>query len=192
MQGPGSLQSKAGPGSTSRGALYERMYLIRRFEETLLGLFSEGKIAGTTHTYIGQEANAVGVIAHLEQKRDVVVSNHRCHGHYLAFTGDVDGLLREVMGREGGVCGGKGGSQHLWSGNFFSNGVLGSTVPVAAGMALAERERGSDAVTTAFIGDGTLGQGVVYETLNLASLWRLPLLFVLENNSYAQSTPSSL
>jgi len=168
------------------------MYLIRRFEETLLGLFSEGKIAGTTHTYIGQEANAVGVIAHLEQKRDVVVSNHRCHGHYLAFTGDVDGLLREVMGREGGVCGGKGGSQHLWSGNFFSNGVLGSTVPVAAGMALAERERGSDAVTTAFIGDGTLGQGVVYETLNLASLWRLPLLFVLENNSYAQSTPSSL
>ena len=172
--------------------LYGRMVLIRRFEESLLELFSLGKLAGTTHTYIGQEANAVGVIDHLQPGLDVVVSNHRCHGHYLAFTDDVDGLLGEVMGRESGVCGGKGGSQHLCSGGFYSNGVLGSTVPVAAGMALAERERGSGAVTTVFIGDGTLGQGVVYESLNIASRWGLPLLVVVENNYYAQSTPSHL
>jgi acetoin:2,6-dichlorophenolindophenol oxidoreductase subunit alpha len=172
--------------------LYADMVLIRRFEETLLDLFAAGKVSGTTHTCIGQEADAVGVVACLDRDVDVIVSNHRCHGHYLAFTDDVDGLLREVLGREGGVCGGKGGSQHLCAGNFYSNGVLGSTVPLAAGMALAERERGSGAVTTVFVGDGTLGQGVVYESLNIASLWHLPLLVVVEHNGYAQSTPSRL
>ena len=172
--------------------LYERMYFIRRFEETLLDLFSAGKLAGTTHTYIGQEANAAGIIAHLDPERDVVFSNHRCHGHYLAFTDDAYGLLCEVMGKADGVCGGKGGSQHLCNGNFYSNGVLGSIVPVATGIALAERERGAGAVTLSFLGDGTLGQGVVYESLNLASLWDLPILFVVENNFYAQSTPSTL
>ena len=171
---------------------YEQMVMMRRFEESLLELFAAGRIDGTVHTYIGQEANAVGVIDHLEPARDVIVSNHRCHGHYLAFTDDAVGLLREVMGREGGVCGGKGGSQHLCNGNFYSNGVLGSTVPVATGMALAEKQRRTGAVTVAFLGDGTLGQGVVYESLNLASLWDLPILFVVENNFYAQSTPSRL
>ena len=172
--------------------LYEEMYLIRRFEETLLELFAAGKMAGTTHTYIGQEADAAGLIAHLDPTRDVVFSNHRCHGHYLAFTGDVFGLLCEVMGKAPGVCGGKGGSQHLQNGNFYSNGVLGSIVPVATGMALAERERGIGAITVAFLGDGTLGQGVVYESMNMASLWNLPILFALEHNHYAQSTPSHL
>ena len=180
------------PAVTDLARLYGRMVLIRRFEESLLELFSLGKLAGTTHTYIGQEANAVGVIDHLERGLDVIVSNHRCHGHYLAFTDDVDGLLGEVMGKASGVCGGKGGSQHLCSDGFYSNGVLGSTVPVATGMALAERERGSGAVIVAFIGDGTLGQGVVYESLNIASRWGLPLLVVVENNYYAQSTPSHL
>ena len=170
--------------------LYGRMVLIRRLEETLLELFSLGKLVGTTHTYIGQEANAVGVIDHLDPARDVAFSNHRCHGHYLAFTDDVDGLLGEVMGRVTGVCGGKGGSQHLCNGNFYSNGVQGSIVPVATGMALAERETG--AVTVVFLGDGTLGQGTVYECLNLASLWSLPILFLLENNHYAQTTPREL
>ncbi len=173
-------------------ALYERMFLIRRVEESLLDLFSQGKIVGTTHTCIGQEANGVGVISHLEQGRDVIVSNHRCHGHYLAFTDDVVGLLREVMGKEGGVCGGKGGSQHLCNDGFYSNGILGSTVPLATGMALAERERGTDGVVVSFLGDGTLGQGVVYESLNIASAWQLPILYVVENNFYAQSTPSHL
>jgi TPP-dependent pyruvate/acetoin dehydrogenase alpha subunit len=172
--------------------LYAAMFLIRRFEETLLHLFSAGKMAGTTHTCIGQEANAVGVVACLDADRDVIVSNHRCHGHYLALTDDVDGLLREVLGREGGVCGGKGGSQHLCADNFYSNGVLGSTVPLAAGIALAQRENGEGGIATVFIGDGTLGQGVVYESLNLSALWDLPLLVVVEHNGYAQSTPSSL
>jgi TPP-dependent pyruvate/acetoin dehydrogenase alpha subunit len=176
----------------SLATFYERMFFIRRFEETLLDLFSLGKLVGTTHTYIGQEANAVGLIDHLEPERDVVFSNHRCHGHYLAFTDDAFGLLCEVMGKAPGVCGGKGGSQHLCKGNFYSNGVLGSIVPVATGIALAEKRKGSGAVSTVFLGDGTLGEGVVYESLNLASLWKLPVLFVVENNRYAQSTPVEL
>jgi TPP-dependent pyruvate/acetoin dehydrogenase alpha subunit len=172
--------------------LYRRMYAIRRFEETLLAMFSAGELVGTTHTGIGQEANAVGLIDHLEPARDVIFSNHRCHGHFLAFTGDQVGLLSEVMGREGGVCSGKGGSQHLCAPNFYSNGVQGSILPVATGIALAEKTRGEGAVTTVFLGDGTLGQGTVYESLNMASLWRLPLLFVVEDNHYAQTTPSRL
>ena len=177
---------------TALATLYERMYFIRRFEETLLDLFSQGKLVGTTHTYIGQEANGVGVIDQLDPERDVVFSNHRCHGHYLAFTDDAFGLLSEVMGRATGVCGGKGGSQHLCRGNFYSNGVLGSIVPVATGIALAEKAKGTGAVSTVFLGDGTLGEGVTYESLNIASLWTLPVLFVVENNHYAQSTPVEL
>jgi TPP-dependent pyruvate/acetoin dehydrogenase alpha subunit len=178
--------------TASLATLYGRMYFIRRFEETLLDLFAQGKLVGTTHTYIGQEANGVGVIDHLDRDRDVVFSNHRCHGHYLAFTDDAFGLLCEVMGRAPGVCGGKGGSQHLCNGNFYSNGVLGSIVPVATGIALAEKVKGTAAVSTVFLGDGTLGQGVTYESLNIASLWRLPVFFVVENNHYAQSTPVEL
>jgi TPP-dependent pyruvate/acetoin dehydrogenase alpha subunit len=97
-----------------------------------------------------------------------------------------------VMGRATGVCGGKGGSQHLCNGNFYSNGVLGSIVPVATGIGLAEKVKGTGAVSTVFLGDGTLGEGVTYESLNIASLWKLPVLFVLENNHYAQSTPVEL
>jgi TPP-dependent pyruvate/acetoin dehydrogenase alpha subunit len=177
---------------TELAQLYERMFFIRRFEESLLDLFAQGKLVGTTHTYIGQEANAVGVIDHLERERDVIFSNHRCHGHYLAFTDDAFGLLCEVMGKAPGVCGGKGGSQHLCNGNFYSNGVLGSIVPVATGIALAEKKKRTGAVSTVFLGDGTLGEGVTYESLNMASLWRLPVLFVVENNHYAQSSPVEL
>ena len=177
---------------TQLATFYERMFFIRRFEETLLDLFSLGKLVGTTHTYIGQEANAVGLIDHLDPDVDTIFSNHRCHGHYLAFTDDAFGLLCEVMGKAPGVCGGKGGSQHLCKGNFYSNGVLGSIVPVATGIALAEKRKGTGAVSTVFLGDGTLGEGVTYESLNIASLWQLPVLFVVENNHYAQSTPVEL
>jgi TPP-dependent pyruvate/acetoin dehydrogenase alpha subunit len=168
---------------------YERLYLIRRFEETVLELYYSGSLSGTTHTYIGQEANAVGILDYLDPKVDNVLSNHRNHGHYLAFSDDVDGLLCEIMGKEGGVCGGKGGSQHIHNGRFISNGIQGGIVPIAAGMALAEKTSGTEAVTVVFLGDGTLGQGVVYETLNIAALWSLPILFVVENNRYAQTTP---
>ena len=180
------------PRAALRERQYEQMVTIRRFEETLLDLFSQGKLTGTTHTYIGQEADAVGVIAHLDPERDVVFSNHRCHGHYIAFTGDLFGLLSEVMGRATGTCGGKGGSQHLHKGNFYSNGVQGSIVPVSTGIALAEKAKGTGAVTTVFIGDGTLGQGALYESLNMASLWSVPLLIVVEDNAYAQTTPKHL
>lgn len=177
---------------TELGTLFERMFFIRRFEETLLDLFAQGKLVGTTHTYIGQEANAVGIVDHLHPEVDVVFSNHRCHGHYLAFTDDAFGLLSEVMGKATGTCGGKGGSQHLCKGNFYSNGVLGSIVPVATGIGLAEKRKGTGAVSTVFLGDGALGEGVAYESFNMASLWRLPVLFVVEDNRYAQSTPVEL
>ena len=168
--------------------LYAALYTIRRFEETLLENFSRGLFHGTTHTYLGQEANAVGVLSHL-QPGDVVFSNHRGHGHYLAAGGDPRALFAELMGRLTGVCGGRGGSQHLHWGNFYSNGVQGGIVPVAAGMALAEKFNQTGAVVVTFLGDGTLGEGVVYEAFNMASLWRLPVFYVLENNRIAQTTP---
>jgi len=170
---------------------YQRMFLIRSFEERLLKLFSEGMIFGTTHTSMGQEAIAVGVIAHLG-RNDIVFSNHRCHGHYLAYSDDVEGLLAEIMGRKTGVCGGKGGSQHIHAANFYTNGVLGGIVPCATGIALAEKCKGSGARVVVFIGDGALGEGVIYETFNIAALWAIPILFVVENNFYAQSTPTRL
>lgn len=170
--------------------LYRSMYRIRRFEETVLEEFKRGVFSGTTHTYIGEEADAVGVIG-LLQEQDVVVTNHRCHGHYLAYGGDMRALFAELMGKATGVCGGRGGSQHLHWRNLYSNGVQGGIVPIAAGMALAEKRKGSGAVVTVFIGDGTLGQGVVYESMNMASLWSLPLLVVVENNHIAQTTLTS-
>jgi TPP-dependent pyruvate/acetoin dehydrogenase alpha subunit len=166
------------------------MSLIRNVETTLLGLFSKGLLNGTVHTCIGQEACAVGVISALDRRRDLVFSNHRGHGHFLAFTGDARGLIAEIMGKASGVCGGVGGSQHLQLGNFYTNGILGSGVPVAVGMALAEKTKNSGAVVVCCMGDGTFGEGVVYEAMNIAALWRLPILFVVENNGYAQSTPS--
>jgi TPP-dependent pyruvate/acetoin dehydrogenase alpha subunit len=168
--------------------LYRALYTIRRFEETVLENFPKGVFFGTTHTYLGQEANAVGVLAHLKPE-DIVFSNHRCHGHFLAYGGDMRALFAELMGRVTGVCAGRGGSQHLQWRNFYSNGVQGGIVPVATGMALAEKHKGSQAITFVFLGDGTLGEGVVYEALNMAALWKAPALYVLENNRIAQTTP---
>jgi TPP-dependent pyruvate/acetoin dehydrogenase alpha subunit len=166
--------------------LYRAMLRIRRFEERVLAWFPKGVFYGTTHTYIGQEADAVGVLENL-QPGDVVVSNHRCHGHFLAYGGSMHGLAAELMGRQTGICGGRGGSQHIQWRDFYANGILGGTLPLAAGMALAERGTGHAVI--AFLGDGALGEGVVYESLNMCALWSLPILVVLENNRYAQSTP---
>lgn len=167
------------------------MARIRRFEETVLAQFPTGVFFGTTHTYLGQEANATGVLAH-QQPDDVVFSNHRCHGHFLAYGGEPRALFAELMGRRTGVCGGRGGSQHLQWRNFYSNGVQGGIVPTATGMALAEKLQGRPTVTVAFLGDGTLGEGVIYEALNMASLWGAPVLYVVENNRIAQTTPVEL
>lgn len=167
--------------------LYERALLIRRVEQRLLQLFAEGKLFGTVHTCIGQEWTGVA-IAETLRDGDVIFSNHRGHGHYLARTDDVEGLIAEVMGKQAGVCGGRGGSQHICRDGFYSNGVQGGIVPVTAGLALAGKMRDTGNVAVVFIGDGTLGEGALYETLNIASKWNLPLCIVVENNKYAQST----
>lgn len=171
--------------------LYRSMFRIRRFEETVLNEFSSGHFYGTTHTYLGQEANAVGVLSDIESG-DIVVSNHRSHGHFLAYGGDMRELFAELMGKPSGVCGGRGGSQHLHWNNFYSNGVLGGTAPIATGMALAERFKDTNSITISFLGDGALGEGILYESFNMASLWNAPILFVLENNRIAQTTPIEL
>lgn len=177
--------------NTAYSAMFERMVLIRGFESRILELFAAGELNGTTHTYVGQEAIAVAVVDHLADN-DIIFSSHRCHGHYLARFGDAEPLFAELMGRETGVCGGRGGSQHLCRGNFFSNGVQGGYVPIAVGMAFSEKLRQSGSIVVAFIGDGTLGEGNVYEAANLASLWQVPLLLVVENNRYAQTTPMEM
>jgi 2-oxoisovalerate dehydrogenase E1 component len=188
---PNSLQTElvsAADGSMStETALYRRMAFIRAFEEGLLDAFSLGDLRGTTHTSIGQEAQAAASMSQVGD-RDVVFSNHRCHGHFLAYGGDPEQLLLEIMGAPGGVCEGIGGSQHLHFRNFFSNGIQGGIVPNACGAALAEKLRGENGLAVVFLGDGTLGEGVVYESFNLASLWSLPVLFLIENNRISQST----
>ncbi|HJW53758.1 MAG TPA: thiamine pyrophosphate-dependent dehydrogenase E1 component subunit alpha [Burkholderiaceae bacterium] len=178
--------------NTDLADLYRKMVLIRSFEETLLRLFSLGHLRGTVHTCLGQEACAVGVVGALDPARDTVCSNHRGHGHFLAFHDDMKGILAEVLGLESGICGGKGGSQHLHVGNFYSNGILGGMVPVAAGMALAQKRAGERGISVVFAGDGAMSEGVIYEALNMAALWKLPLLLVIEHNQIAQSTPWTL
>lgn len=160
---------------------------IRTFEETILRLFSENKLSGTTHTCIGEEATAVGLMEHIAEE-DKVFSNHRCHGHYLAYGGPKEALLAEIMSKESGLCQGRGGSQHIHYKNFFSNGVQGGIVPNALGVAWADKLKNQTGVTVVFIGDGTLGQGLVYESFNMAALYGCPVLFVIEDNSYAMST----
>lgn len=171
--------------------LYKKMCVIRHTERKLEKLFHEGKLSGTLHMSIGQEAIAVAVANNLNCD-DAVFASHRCHGHYLAYGGSVVSLVAEMMGKEDGVCAGRGGSQHLNYKKFFSNGIQGGIVGNAVGMALAEKMKQSNNVVVVFLGDGTLGQGLVYESLNFASLHKLPVLFVLENNKYAQSTPIAL
>jgi len=166
---------------------YKQALLIRRTEDTFLELFSQGKMNGTVHTCNGQEFSAIAFSNALKQG-DFVYSNHRCHGHYIAHTNDVEGLISELMGKNSGTCGGIGSSQHLCNEDFYSNGIQGGILPVAAGMACANKFKKNDQIGLVFIGDGTLGQGVVYETFNLVSLLGLPLLIVCEDNGYAQST----
>ena len=161
--------------------------LSRMVEERLLQLYDQGKVPGTIHTCIGQEFSGAVVTGFLNPS-DTVFSNHRCHGHFLSFTHDAHGLIAEILGRQTGVCAGRGGSQHLCKDGFFASGVQGGIMPIAAGQALAHKWHGGSSIATVFIGDGTLGAGVVYETFNMAALWELPLLIVLEHNHYAQST----
>lgn len=170
-----------------KSIFFKKALTIRRTEEKLLDLFSKGELNGTVHTSIGQEFVGVAISENTSLE-DVFFSNHRGHGHFLSRTDDVFGLISEVMGRKSGISKGVGGSQHLYSYNFYSNGIQGGLVPIASGVALSQKLSKTNQITVVFIGDGTLGEGVVYESFNIASKWELPLLIVIENNKIAQST----
>ena len=190
----GSTAPNAHQASPDAGApphLYREMLRIRRFEERLEELVKTGKIGGTTHLSAGQEAVAVGVSMHLAPT-DLVVSTHRGHGHLLAKGARADRAMAEFAGRRDGYCMGKGGSQHTAVpeiGHMGSNGITGGGLGIGNGLALAQKLRGTGAVVVAYLGDGAAATGAFHESLNLAAIWKLPIVFVLENNLYAMSTP---
>ena len=172
---------------------YSLMCMIRLFEEAIERLFLEGRIMGTAHTCIGQEAVAVGTAAALDA-RDAMTTTHRGHGHFLARGADPKRVMAELFGRETGYSRGRGGSQMMMDpaiGFFGANGITGGSIPFATGVALDAKLRDTGRVTVCFFGDGASNQGVFHETLNLAALWKLPVLFVVENNGYAMSTPTA-
>ncbi len=169
---------------------YREMLLIRRFEEKAGQLYGMGLIGGFCHLYIGQEAIIVGLEA-TTKEGDKRVTSYRDHGHMLACGMDPKGVMAELTGRIGGYSKGKGGSMHMFSkeANFYGgHGIVGAQVPIGAGLAFADKYLGNDNVSFAYFGDGAANQGQVYETFNMASLWKLPVIFVIENNQYAMGT----
>lgn len=170
--------------------LYREMLLIRRFEERAGQMYGMGLIGGFCHLYIGQEAVVVGMKA-ATQEGDQMITAYRDHGHMLAMGLDPKGVMAELTGREGGLSRGKGGSMHMFSveKNFFGgHGIVGAQVPLGTGLAFANAYRGNGAVSIAYFGDGASNQGQVYESFNMAELWRLPVIYVIENNHYAMGT----
>ena len=169
---------------------YRDMLLIRRFEEKAGQLYGMGLIGGFCHLYIGQEAVVVGLEA-AARDGDKRITSYRDHGHMLACGMDPNGVMAELTGRSGGYSKGKGGSMHMFSKekNFYGgHGIVGAQVPLGAGLAFADRYRENNCVTFTYFGDGAANQGQVYETFNMAALWKLPVLFVIENNQYAMGT----
>ena len=171
---------------------YRVMRAIRDFELRVAKEFALGNVPGMTHLYVGQEAVAAGVCAQLTDE-DYIASTHRGHGHCIAKGCDVDGMMAEIYGRRDGLCAGKGGSMHiadLDKGMMGANGIVGGGPPLICGAGLAAKQLGTGGVAIAFVGDGGSNQGTTFESLNLASVWNLPCLFVVENNGYAESTSS--
>jgi len=169
---------------------YREMLLIRRFEEKAGQLYGMGLIGGFCHLYIGQEAVIVGLEAATEEG-DKRVTSYRDHGHMLACGMDPKGVMAELTGRSGGYSKGKGGSMHMFSKEkhfYGGHGIVGAQVPIGAGLAFADKYLGNDRVSFAYFGDGAANQGQIYETFNMASLWKLPVVFVIENNQYAMGT----
>ena len=169
---------------------YRTMRTIREFEERLHTDFARGDIPGFVHLYAGEEASAAGIMMHLND-RDRIASNHRGHGHCIAKGVDVKAMMAEIYGKSTGSCGGKGGSMHiadLSKGMMGANGILGAGAPLACGAALAAKKLGHDGIGISFVGDGASNQGMFLESLNLAAVWNLPMIFVVENNGYAEST----
>lgn len=172
---------------------YRRMLHIRYFENEAEAIHAQGEIPGTLHTYAGQEATGVGACMGLRDD-DYMVGNHRSHGHPIAKGAKLRGLMAELLGKETGVCKGKGGSMHISDfsvGSLGETSIVGSGIPVAAGAALGSKLQGSDRVTLCFFGDGATSEGAFHEGLNLAAVWKLPVIFLCENNGYAVSTPVS-
>ena len=175
-------------------SMYERMVQIRTFEDAAGKNFADGLVPGFVHLYAGEEAVAVGVCAHLTD-RDYITSTHRGHGHCIAKGVDIPGMVAELMGKATGVCKGKGGSMHIADvdkGMLGANGIVGGGLPLACGAALTAKTLGTGGVAVCFFGDGASNQGTFHEALNLAAIWKLPVVFVCENNGYAESTPVSL
>ena len=174
-------------------AIYERMALIRAFEERVAKLFADGRIPGFVHLYAGEEAVAVGVCSHLNDG-DYITSTHRGHGHCIAKGVPLGEMMAELFGRSGGSCKGKGGSMHIADvsrGMLGANGIVGGGPPLAAGAGLTAKVLGTGAVAVCFFGDGAAEQGTTHEAMNLAAIWKLPVVFVCENNQFAESTPVS-
>ncbi len=179
------------PAGALRDAL-RKMYLIRRFEESAEDAYMRGLIHGTMHLSIGQEASAVGSCLPLSDG-DYITSTHRGHGHCIAKGADVKQMFAEFFGKETGYCRGRGGSMHIADpakGNLGANGIVGGGIPIAVGAALAVKKRGLNAVVVSFFGDGANNEGAFHEALNMATIWRLPVVFVCENNQYGMSTSS--
>ena len=177
-------------GKELTAKLFEQMLLIRRFEEESARLYMQGKIRGFLHLYIGEEAIAAGAIPVLRED-DYVVTHYRDHGHALARGLDPKAIMAELMGKATGCSGGKGGSMHLFDvekGFMGGYAIVGGQMPIATGLALAIKQRGEDRVVTCFFGDGAVNEGEFHEALNLAALWKLPVLFFLENNLYGMGT----
>ena len=173
--------------------LLRRMWLIRAFEEKLSALYAERQVVGLLHLGIGQEAVAVGALSLLRHD-DYVYGGHRSHGHAIAKGADVKKLMAEIAGRATGYCGGKGGSMHIVAkecGFITATGVVGGTIPLALGAAFAAKERNEGQIAVVFFGDGAGQAGPFHESLNIASLWQLPVIFICENNGYAEFTPLS-
>jgi TPP-dependent pyruvate/acetoin dehydrogenase alpha subunit len=174
-------------------ALYRTMSLIRQVETALTRLFANSEVPGFIHLSIGQEAVATGIASAL-QAQDSMATTHRGHGHVLARGMDVVGFMKEIMGREGGLCKGRGGSMHvadLSLGILGANGIVGAGIPIALGSAMAHQVRKTGGVAVAFFGDGAMAEGVLHETLNMAALWKCPLLLVCENNGWSEFSPTS-
>jgi acetoin:2,6-dichlorophenolindophenol oxidoreductase subunit alpha len=191
-QGDQSDQS-ATPSAVEAFRLYETMVLIRRVEERLRDDSAAGKLPGAVHLYIGEEAVAAGVCAHLRDS-DYATSTHRGHGHFLAKGGDVRAMMAEIWAKREGICRGMGGSMHvadLSKGILGANGIVGAGLSIAAGAAFGARLAGKGAVCACFFGDGASNQGALMETLNLAALWQLPLVYVCENNGFSEFTPAA-
>ncbi len=173
--------------------VYEQMARIREFEEKVNDLYMKALMPGLAHLYSGQEAVAVGVCEAL-RRDDYITSTHRGHGHCLAKGASVDRMFAELLGKEAGYCKGKGGSMHIAdpdSGNLGANAIVGGSMGIATGAALSARLRGSDQVAVCFFGDGAVAQGLLYEVMNMAALWKLPVIYVCENNDYSEYTHRS-